>query len=190
MQTINLQKESTDFNSFMPNPFPEQPSFSFSPTLPEITLYYAAIPTDKFSDKGNVIYSEYIFQTEAEAIESGLEYSIATWEDINMFADCGYTYPDVVVCTPQGKFVFHEIYMNEEEREWEIPSKCVYRAHGAPEAFSEKIEEFLTVNYNDGAELINVVCEVREGHEIYAATLYSEPENVFTFNTLGEFQYI
>ncbi|ASA22719.1 hypothetical protein [Paenibacillus donghaensis] len=123
----------------------------------EITLYYAAVATDRLSDKGNVIYSEYIFQTEQEAIESGLEYSIATWEDINMFADCGYTYSGVIICTPQGRFVFHEIYMNEEEIEWNIPSKCVYRAYGSSERFSENVEDHLF--WNKGCALIGIIEE-------------------------------
>ncbi|ASA21842.1 hypothetical protein [Paenibacillus donghaensis] len=184
---IDLVKTNSPVLQFISNFVPDNDFSSFSPELPEITLYYAAVATDRLSGKGNVIYDEYIFQTEQEATDSGLEYGIATWADINMFSDCGYTYSDVIVCTPQGRFVFHEIYMNEEEREWDTPSKCVYRAHGAPAVFSERVEEYLDLNYNDGARLLNLSCDNRNGQAVYTATLSSVTDGTFSINNLGEF---
>jgi hypothetical protein len=114
----------------------------------EVTYYYTAT-------QGN----EYIFRTEVEAIASGLEYEVATWNDINDMADCGHNYPDVVVCTPQGKFQWVEVYEEDYFTGEMQLTKCVYRAFGAPESFSEIVEEYLDANYNDNSELHSVTVE-------------------------------
>jgi hypothetical protein len=185
MSTLNSFNESPSFEGFISNPSP-----SFSPIPPEVTLYYAAVPTDRISDSGSIAYNEYIFKTEKEAVESGLNYEIATWTIINELASTGHAFPDMIVCTPQGQFIWTDIY-NEDELSGELELfDCIYRAYGAPEAFSEEIEEYLSAHYYDNAELLSVSCVNREGLQVYEATLSSDEDSTFIINTLGEFTHI
>ncbi|OMD78260.1 hypothetical protein [Paenibacillus odorifer] len=142
----------------------------------EVTYYYTAT-------KG----IEYIFRTEVEAIEAGLDYEVATWNNINDMADCGHHFPGVVVCTPQGKFKWVEVYEeNYFTGEMEM-AKCMYRAYGAPESFSEQIEEYLEANYNENGQLHSVVVEERNGSCVYVVTLSSDIDGRFVINSLGGF---
>ncbi|QWU13372.1 hypothetical protein KP014_15330 [Paenibacillus sophorae] len=126
------------------------------PVLPEITLYYAAGATDRLSDRGNTVYNEYIFQTIEEANQSGLDYDIATWTNINDAANGGNAYKDVIICTPQGKFVWHVEYEEDVTGEL-IENDSMYRAVGAPERFSEAVEYHLF--WNKGSELVEITNE-------------------------------
>ncbi|QWU14385.1 hypothetical protein SAMN04487895_101694 [Paenibacillus sophorae] len=124
--------------------------------LPELTLYYAAVATDRLSDRGNTIYDEYIYESELEAVASSNNYEIATWAIINMAADCGHYYPNKVLCTPQGKFILTEIYEEDMSGEY-IVNDSLYRALGAPVAFSEAVEYHLF--WTKGSELMGIVEE-------------------------------
>ncbi|AKG35264.1 hypothetical protein [Paenibacillus durus] len=139
--------------------------------LPEVTLFYAAVPTNQISEKGNIIYNNYLFESKQEAIDSGNDYEIATWDIINMLADCGHHFKDKVIVTPQGKFIWTEIY----EEDWsgeQILNDCMYRAVGAPVAFSEAVEYHLF--WNKGSELLGIV----EDAEVFKATLQNSNGDV------------
>jgi hypothetical protein len=185
MQTISTENGLSSLKGFISNPTP-----SFSPILPEVTLYYAAVPTERISNSGSIAYNEYIFKTEEEAVESGLNCEVATWSIINELAGVGHSFPDMIICTPQGRFLWSDICKEDElNGEMELYD-CMYRAYGAPEAFSEQIEEYLAVHYHDGAELLNVSCLNREGLQVYEATLSSDEDGTFIINTLGAFTHI
>lgn len=124
----------------------------------EITLYYTAEPTERISEKGNMIYNEYIYESEEEAIKSGLEYNVATWSDINMLADGGNYFPGVTICTPQGKFIWTEIYGEDYYTGEKEMINCLYRYKGAPESFSEAVENRLFEDY--GSELFLITEDV------------------------------
>lgn len=152
MSTINLQKESSPF-TFISNHLSDIQSLSFSPELPEVTLYYATVATDRLSERGNMIYNEYIL-TQQEASDSGLQCSIATWNNLNDLANGGHHYPDMIINTPQGKFIWTEIF-EEDEYTGEIEmTDCMYRPYGAPVTFAETLEEYLFDNF--GAVLLSV----------------------------------
>ncbi|OAB45983.1 hypothetical protein [Paenibacillus glacialis] len=147
-----------------------------NPTLnqrPEVTPYYAAVPTDKVSDRGNIIFNEYLFLTLEEAMQSGLDYKAVTWTDINMLADSGHCFEDMIINTPQGRFEWVTQYECDYDDE-EIETDCTYRYVGAPEVFSEEIEEFLF--YNKEAELISISDVDSGDSRLYTASI----------NNLGE----
>ncbi|MFC3749265.1 hypothetical protein [Paenibacillus sp. GCM10012306] len=150
----------------------------------EITLYYAAVITDE-----NPIITEYIFTTLQDATASGHAYRIATWEDINSLATYSdYHLQGTIINTPQGRFIWHEEYEEDITGEM-ILSDCMYRAYGAPEAFSKRVEEYLNVNYNEGAKLLNMSCGNHNGQTIYTAILSSAAEGTFSINSLGMIEY-
>ncbi|OMD66674.1 hypothetical protein [Paenibacillus odorifer] len=159
-----------------------------SKILPQATLYYASIPSDQFNENGSQIH-EYIFKTQTEAISSGLPYNIATWNNLNSLADNGHHFSNMIINTPQGRFIWHEQLEENFDGELEM-SSCMYRAYGAPEAFSEEIEEYLFSTYHDNGELLSVSCVNREGLQVYEATLSSDEDGTFIINTLGEFTHI
>jgi hypothetical protein len=117
-----------------------------------VSLYYAATP---IKDNEQVTIIEYIYETEEEAIESGFDYDVATWRNINDLANSGYFSNGRILITPQGKFVGECIYESEEEGAWDAPSRCVYRSYGAPVAFSEAVEYHLF--WNVGSELVSAI---------------------------------
>jgi hypothetical protein len=120
--------------------------------LQEVYLYYAAEINQE-----DIIIGEYIFETVDHANASGLIYSVATWINLKEAVSRGEIFPNRVVCTPQGRFVWQVFFNDNDEEELNTPYKCVYRAVGAPEAFSEAIEYHLF--WNEGAELIRIVKE-------------------------------
>jgi hypothetical protein len=123
--------------------------------LLEVALYYAAAPTERLSDRGNIIHSENVFQTETEAVESGLEHSMVTWSDLNMLAELGHHYPELIIYTPQGRFLWVDIYEEDElSGEMELIN-CVYRCYGAPDSFSEELEEYFF--WNEKSELMRIL---------------------------------
>ncbi|MEC0091794.1 hypothetical protein [Paenibacillus macquariensis] len=118
---------------------------------PEVTLYYAAVPTDRVCDSGSTVNEEYLFHSEKEAIESQLEFRSATWTDINNLADGGHHYPEVIINTSQGRFEWVEVFEEDYDGEMELING-MYRHQGAPEVFSEAVEHHLF--WNIGSELI------------------------------------
>lgn len=101
----------------------------------EITLHYAFVNRQ-----------HYVFETEEEAIESGLKYRIATWEDINDMADGGHPFTGVIINTPQGRFVWVEEEDEDCTTEQMYTSDAVYRYYGAPDSFSKTVEDFIFWN--------------------------------------------
>lgn len=159
--------------------------------FPEILLYYAAVPKAQVSESGNLLYNEYIFQTLDEAKASGFEYQVASWNDINNAADYyNEFYPDQIISTPQGKFIWTEIYEEDECTEEIEMTKCVYRPYGAPVSLCEEIEDYLSKNYHNNANLLKVDSCYVDGIEIFSATMVSEIDGVFRINSLGGFEHL
>lgn len=122
--------------------------------LPEMTLFYATVATERLSDKGNLIFEEYLFNSKQETIDFGLDYQVATWDIINAAADVGNCYPNIIIHTPQGDFVGTEIYENDVTTNEMIESNFAYRPHGAPDHFCEAVEYHLF--WNKKSELLSV----------------------------------
>ncbi|OMD67612.1 hypothetical protein [Paenibacillus odorifer] len=123
--------------------------------LLETSLFYAAESTERLTKRSNTIHNERLFKTELEAMASGLEYNTATWSDLNMLAELGHHYPDSIICTPQGRFLWVDIYeLDELSEEMEL-TNCVYRCYGAPDSFSEELEEYFF--WNEDSELMRIL---------------------------------
>lgn len=116
--------------------------------LPEVTLYYAA------EIARGIIWGEYIYESIDRAIDSGLYYTVATWEQLNEAVGRGEVYADRIIVTPQGKFVWQAFFNCNYEKELNVPYKCVYRAVGAPVSFSEAVEYHLF--WDRGSELVGI----------------------------------
>lgn len=120
--------------------------------LPEVTMYYAA----GISDEG-IINGEYIYESIEAANASGLDYTTATWAILKDAVGRGQVYPERIIFTPQGRFIWEVFFNCKEEEEFNIPYKCVYRAVGAPVSFSEAVEYHMF--WNKGSELVRIRVE-------------------------------
>ncbi|WP_405168543.1 hypothetical protein [Paenibacillus sp. FSL H3-0286] len=159
--------------------------------LPEITLYYAAVPNDQLSDSGTQLNNECIFQTLDEADASGFKYQVASWNDINNAADYyDEFYPDQIISTPQGKFIWTEIFEEDRYTEEIEMTKCVYRPYGAPVSLCEEIEDYLSKNHCYNANLLNVDSCYIDEVEVFSATIFSEIDGMFRINSLGGFEHL
>lgn len=127
--------------------------------MTETKLYYAIESSGEDSSSGKEFYNEYIFESESEAVKSGHKYEVVTWNDINMAANCGIFYKDMIIVTPQGKFIWTEIEDKDISDET-VVNDCMYRAVGAPVALSEAVEYHLF--WSKGSELIGIVEETGE----------------------------
>ncbi|ULO09648.1 hypothetical protein H1230_13255 [Paenibacillus sp. 19GGS1-52] len=118
---------------------------------PEAVFYFAEIATEKVSVTGNIVYKTYLFDSLKEAQKSGVEYHIATWEDINGLADLGVFIHDKIVVTPQGKFQLISITQFDDVEDAEVEVDCIYNYVGAPLRLNEAITCHL--RWNKGSEL-------------------------------------
>lgn len=156
---------------------------AFKPELPEIIVYCAFVK-EKFNNNDAPVNNQYIFTSLDQAVESGLEYRVASWIDINEMADGGHIFKDVVINTPQGRFVWHEI-CEEDFDGTLILNDCMYRAYGAPEDFSKQIEQYLYANHHFNSKLIDVKPVLSEGVVVFIATLSSNIDGIFTLDSCG-----